>query len=110
MKTLLISLALFTGQMNTLQDRPVIHLRPHNSSVEDGFGGMLLELINGPATVFLPAVPPKLDSQGNPWSVDVKNLGPRVVTIIGKSQFSEPVNPGQTLHIHSNGAIYSLTH
>jgi hypothetical protein len=83
MKTLLIYLALFTGQMNTLHDRPV---------------------------VYLPAVPPKFDLQGNPWSVDVKNLGPTVVTIIGKAQFSEPVNPGQTLHIHSNGAIYSLTH
>jgi hypothetical protein len=109
MKPFLIYLALLVGQMNTLQGKPVVHLRPHRSMIEVEFGGMLLELMNGPSTVSLPVVPPKLDAQGNPWSVDVKNLGPVVVTIIGKAQFSQPVNPGQTLHIHSNGSIYILT-
>jgi hypothetical protein len=108
MKTLLIGVALFIGQMNTRQDKRVVRLPPHRYSIEVGFGGQRLELINGPLTVNLPQAPPVLDSQGNPWSVDVKNLGPSVVTVVGKSQFSVHINVNQTVHIYSNGTGYFL--
>jgi hypothetical protein len=108
MKTNLICLALFVGQMNTLQDKPVVHMPPYRNSIDIGFGGDLLELLNAPRVVNLPASPPKLDSQGRPWSIDVKNLGPGSVTVVGKAQFSAQINLGKTVHIYWNGTAYSL--
>jgi len=110
MKAALISLALLLVQMNSLQDKPVAHLPVHASVIDTQFGGKLLELINAPAQLLLPAIPPKVDSQGAPWSVDVKNLGPSAVTITGKAQFSVRISVGQTIHIFSNGTIYTLKH
>jgi hypothetical protein len=108
MKMLLFCLALILGQMGTLQDKPVVHLQPTRDVIGLEYGGDLLELSNSLAVIVLPAIPPKLDSKGSPWSIDVKNLGPRAVTIVGKDQFSVPVNVGRTVHIFSNGAAYSL--
>jgi hypothetical protein len=108
MKTLLIYLALLAGQMNTLQEKQIVHLAPNHENIDATFGGELLELINAPAVIQLPTKPPKTDSTGNPWIVDVKNLGPGVVTVQGKGQFSVKINIGQTVHIFSNGAAYSL--
>jgi hypothetical protein len=65
-------------------------------------------LANGPAVLHLPSIPPVLDSQRKPWAVEVKNLGPGVVTIIGKAQFTAQVNVDRTLEIQSNGVIYSI--
>lgn len=108
MKTLLIYLALLTGQMNMLQEKQVVHLAPNHAGIDAAFGGDLLELINAPAVIQLPVMPPKTDSAGKPWVVDVKNLGPGIVTVQGKGQFSARINVGQTVHIFSNGAAYSL--
>jgi hypothetical protein len=108
MISLLVCYAVFALQANTLQQKEVVHLRPHHNVIESQFGGKLLELIDAPAVVHLPQVPQKLDDEGNPWCVDVKNLGPNAVTIVGKGQFSVQVNVGQTRHIYSNGQIYSL--
>jgi len=82
-------------------------LQPHRTVIDTAFGGKLLELINAPASLDLPAVPPKQDSEGNPWAVDVRNLGPSAVTVVGKPQFSIKINVNQTVHIYSNGAAYS---
>ena len=108
MKAFLICLALISGQMNTLQDKPVVRMQPHRSAIDIGFGGDLLELINTPAVISLPPMPPKADSEGNPWSIDVKNLGPVAVTVVGKAQFSAQINVGQTGHIYSNGTAYFI--
>jgi hypothetical protein len=108
MKVLIISIAFVIGQMNTLQDKPVVHLQPHSGAVQIAFGGKQLELEHAPTIIYLPMTPPKLDSQGNPWSVDIKNLGPSVVTVVGKDQFSSRIVVGQTIHVFSNGISYSL--
>lgn len=108
MKTLLLCSALLVGQMNTLQDKPVVHLPPNRDVIGFEYGGDLLQLSNSPAVIALPAVPPKFDSKGSPWSIDIKNLGPRAVTVVGNSQFSVPVNVGRTIRVLSNGAAYSL--
>lgn len=108
MKTLLICCALFIGQINSLQAKPIIYLQPHRNLIQAECGGKLLELLNAPTVISLPAVPPKLDSQGVPWSVDIKNLGPVSVTVIGKGEFSVQVSAGQSVRINSNGAEYSL--
>jgi hypothetical protein len=108
MKTLLICLALFIGQMNTLQDKPVVHLQAHHNSIQVEFGGKLLELVNAPTVITLPATLPKLDSQGAPWSIDIKNLGPGSVTVVGKSRFGVQISVGQTVRINSSGSEYSV--
>ena len=108
MKTSLFCLALLVGQMNTLQDKPVVHLREHQSTIDAEFGGDLLELINAPSVVHLPVRAPKLDSRGKPWTVDVKNFGPGAVTVVGKTQFNVQINVGKTVHIRSDGVVYSL--
>jgi hypothetical protein len=94
--------------MNTLQNKQVVHLQPHSSVVRADFGGKLLELLNAPAVISLPTVPPKLDSQGNAWSVDIKNMGPSQVMVVGTSQFRSRIIVGQTVHVFSNGRVYSL--
>jgi len=107
-KSLFVFLALFAGQMMTLQDEPVVRLQPHRDSIEAGFGGKMLQLSNAPAIVHLPISPPKLDDHGNPWKVDVKNFGPGSVTVVDKSGFNAQVSAGQTVHIYWNGTVYSL--
>jgi starvation-inducible outer membrane lipoprotein len=108
MKALLVSVAVLIGQMNTLQEKQVVHLQPHSGAIRADFGGKLVELQNAPTIVYLPMAPPKLDSKGNPWSVDIKNMGPGIVTVIGASQFSFRIIVGRTVHVLSNGISYSL--
>jgi hypothetical protein len=106
MKTLLIYLALFAGQYNTLQDKPVVRLHPHQDFIPVEFGGDLVELKNAPPQVQLP--PPRLvDSHGRPWSIDVRNLGPGTVTIVGKAQFRVEVPVGHSVSIKVTDAGYS---
>jgi len=103
-------LALVTGQMNTLQDKPVVHLHSHQDSIPVEFGGDLLVLANGPAIVHLPYLLPRLDSQRKPWSIYVQNLGPNMVRVVGKSEFSVDVNIGRTVEIKSDGRAYTSAH
>ena len=84
MKTSLICTAIIIGQMNTLQTKQVAHLPPHGDAIQTEFGGKLLELTNAPAIVYLPTIAPKLDSQGQPWSIDIENLGPGVTTVLDR--------------------------
>ena len=110
MKHLLIAVALFAGQAMTMQEKPVVHLKPHTDYILAGFGGSLVELSQAPSVIRLPMPPPQPDAQGNQWTVDVKNFGPAPVTVADKSNFSVPVAVNQTIHIYSNGSIYILKH
>jgi hypothetical protein len=107
MKTLVISLALVVAQMNTLQEKPVVHLGSHSGAIQTGFGGKLLELLHAPTIIYLPMTPPRLDTQGNPWCVDIRNMGPGAVTVVGTNQFELRVIVGQTARVFSNGTSYS---
>jgi hypothetical protein len=106
MKILILCFCALVSQLNA-QEKPVVHLQPHRDSVDAKFGGSLLELIDAPPVIWLPAPPPQLDAQGNQWSIDVKNLGPHTVTINDKTNFSQRIMVGETLHINSNGKSYS---
>lgn len=106
MRLLLVSAAVFLGQM-AMQDRPVVRLPPNRASIMAEWGGKLVELINAPSSVFLPSAPPRVDSQGTPWSVEVKNLGPAVVTVASKGGFKMAISVGQTVDILSDGMSYS---
>jgi hypothetical protein len=107
MRTVLFCLALFAGQMNTLQARPVVRLQTPQDTIKLAFGGDLVELINAPKVVTLPKSPPILDVQGNPWVIEVKNLGPGIVTVADKVHFSLQINVGQTVQIKSTPSGYS---
>ncbi len=108
MKALFLCVAIMAGQMVTLQDRPVVHLPPNRNSIAVEFGGKLLELINAPPTVFLPANPPRADAKGEPWSIDIRNLGPDTVTVTGRQHFSVSVSAGRTVSVVWNGSRYAV--
>jgi hypothetical protein len=106
MKTFLICLALFAAQYNTLQDKPVVRLPPHQDSIPSEFGGDLVELKNAPPQVQLPPLH-LLDSHGHPWLIEVRNLGPGTVTIVGKAQFHVEVPVSHSVSIKATIAGYS---
>jgi hypothetical protein len=108
MKTLILYLAFFSGQMNTLQGKPVVRLQPHRDFIPIEDGGDIVELNNGSREVYLPKLPPKADLQARPWSIDVRNLGPTSVIVLGNGLFSVRIDAGKTLSIYSNGSAYSL--
>jgi hypothetical protein len=108
MKTFLFSLALFAGQMMTMQEKPVVHLKLHSDLIDVAFAGSLLELSNAPQIVHLPALPPRRDGQGNQWTIDIKNFGPRAIKVVGKAGFNVDIRVDQTVHVYSNGAAYFL--
>ena len=58
MKALLVCIAAIIGQMNTLQDRQIVHLQLHSGAIRTDFGGKLLELLNAPTIIYLPMAPP----------------------------------------------------
>jgi hypothetical protein len=78
--------------------------------IDAGAGGTILELINASDQLNLPATPPSLDANGAPWEVDVKNLGPRPVKVIGKAGFSVRIMAGQTVRIACDGKAYIIKH
>jgi hypothetical protein len=110
MKTRLGALAFIAAQAMSMQDEPVVHLKPHSAFIEIAFGGSLVELSHAPTIVHLPPSPPRPDAAGNQWAVDVKNFGPTPVTIADTGTFSAPVAVNETIHIYSNGHYYILKH
>ena len=106
MKTFLIYLAFFAGQYNTLQAKPVVRLHPHQDFIPGEFGGDLVELKDAPPQVQLPPIR-LVDSHGRPWSIEVKNLGPGTVTIVGKPQFHVEVPVGHSVSIKASDVGYS---
>lgn len=110
MKNLIVTLVLAAGQAVTMQEKPVVHLKPNTDLIRPEFRGSLVELNQAPPIVHLPALPPKPDASGDRWTVDVKNFGPAPVTVVDKGPFSVQVGVNQTIHIYSNGTIYILKH
>ena len=107
MKTVILLLTLITVQANEFEQRPVVHLSSNLTRIGLELGGKFVELDNSPPQIYLPA-PPKKDSLGGPWAVDIKNLGPRPVKISGGNRFIVEIQVGQTEHIYSNGTTYSI--
>ncbi len=108
MTTIVLLALFFAGQRILLQDPPIAHLPPHTNSISINFGGKLLELIDAPSTLLLPKNPPGSGRDGERWMVEVRNLGPDVVTLTGRGNFSVSLNPGRTVHVVSNGSVYSI--
>jgi hypothetical protein len=107
MSILLMCMTMLAVQSITMQSKPVVHLPPHRADVIPAYGGKLLELIDAPATIFLPTDPDLVDEPDG-WSVDVRNLGPAPVTITDGAGFTMNIGAGQTLRIVRSGRTYVL--
>jgi len=94
--------------MKPLQDEQVVRLHPNQNNIPAEFGGDLVDLIDPPAVIQLPRLPPKPGALGNSWFVDVRNHGAIAVTIMGNAQFSVRVGAGRIVHIKSTGSGYSV--
>jgi hypothetical protein len=108
MKTFIVCIAVIIGHTNTSHAEELAHLSPHRDMIQADFGGKVLELVNAPRIVYLPTTPPKLDTQGQPWSVGVRNQGPGATTVVGQGLFAVRIRVGQTVHVVWNGTSYSL--
>ncbi len=106
MTALLLGYFLYIGQLNSMESKPIVHLQPNSPFIRAAFGGKTLDLINAPASISLPAVVPTQDLEGKPWAIDVKNLGPAAVTVVGNRGFSVKVTVGATVHIYTNDGMY----
>jgi hypothetical protein len=102
----ILFLVLFAGQAMQVEHKQVVRLQPHSNFIQAELGGKRIELLNSPAVLYLLALPPKVDAQGNPWAVEVVNLGPSSVTVLDKSRFRVQIGVRETVHIHSNGIEY----
>ena len=63
MRNILVVVAFFIGQI-AMQDTPVVRLTSNRAAIQAQWGGMRVELINAPSSVFLPLPPPATDSLG----------------------------------------------
>lgn len=108
MSTLILLLAFIVGQAKTLQDEPVVHLHPNQNYIPAEFGGNVVELVDPPAVVQLPRLPPKPDARGNLWYVDVRNQGAATVIVMGNAQFNVHIGAGRLVRIKSTGSGYSV--
>ena len=106
-KNILVLAAFFIGQM-AMQDTPVVRLTSNRAAIQAQWGGMRVELVNAPSSVFLPLPPPTTDSLGRAWQIQIKNLGPAEVTVSAKSGFSTKVGVGRTVEIASDARSYTL--
>lgn len=106
-RNILVVAAFFIGQM-AMQDTPVVRLTSNRAAIQAQWGGMRVELVNAPSSIFLPLPPPATDSLGRAWRIQIKNLGPSEVTVSAKSGFSTKVVVGRTVEIASDARSYAL--
>ena len=107
MRNILVVAAIFIGQL-AMQDKSVVRLTSNRSAIQAQWGGMRVELIDAPSSVYLPFPPPATDSLGRAWRIQVKNLGPTEVTISARGGFSTKVSVGRTVEIASDARSYAL--
>lgn len=108
MKLLLLGTAIFIGQLQTSQKEEVVRLPPHKTSIPVSSGGTMVELLYAEPSLYLPKQIPEVDTLGEIWHVDVKNLGPGDVTLQGVGGFSVRLQPNQVVRIRTAGNTYSV--
>jgi|SRR5580704_17937656 hypothetical protein len=112
MKSFVFLIAIFAGQLQGSQS--VVRLSPpHASAIPESAGGQVVELLKAPPMVSLPHPAPRRDIQGNPWYVDVRNMGPNDVSIEQVPLFAQVapqvlilLHPRDTARIRANGSGY----
>jgi hypothetical protein len=107
MKLFLLCIALFLGQMQPSQSEEVVRLPPHAMGIPEGDGGKMVELLHTPPALSLPKNPPRVTAKGDPWYVDIRNLGPNDVAVQGNSDFIVHLHPKDVVRIRAAGNTYS---
>jgi hypothetical protein len=108
MRLFLLCIALFLGQEQTHLSEDVVRLPPHAVGIPSADGGKMVELLHAAPSLSLPRDPPRVTSKGDPWYVDVKNLGPADVTLEGQVGFVVHLQPKAVVRIRAVGNLYSL--
>jgi hypothetical protein len=109
MTLFLFCIALFAGQLQTSQNEAVVRLPPHISTIPITDGGKMVELLYAAPSLSLPKQIPSADSDGKPWYVDIRNLGPGEVALEGVGGFVAHLQPKQVVRIQTAGGTYSVT-
>jgi hypothetical protein len=98
MLSTLLCLLFLVGQLNPAKD--TVRLPPGKATILQDYDGKLVELINAPSDVSLPSLRPPVAH----WSVDIRNLGPRDVTIRSGTQLSVLLHPNESATIAAKGS------
>jgi hypothetical protein len=110
MKSLLLILALFSGQLPSRDREPIVVLPPNHPNITFDYGGKYLQLKNASAVVHLPKTAPKPLASGVPWYVDVVNFGPNDVTIQANEHFSVRLQPKDSVRVVAADSVYKVVH
>ena len=108
MKVLLLCAVMFLGLANQPEHRKLVYLAPNDNAIRYEFGGKHLVVSSAPPVLYLPAVPPRLDSEGSPWSIEISNHGSERIMVVDRSQFVFRINPEEDATICSDGRAYKL--
>ncbi len=105
----LLWVGLLLGQMQTSQSEAVVRLPPHTVGIPEGDGGKMVELMHAAPSLSLPKNPPRVTVAGEPWYVDIRNLGPGDVAVEGGSDFIVHLHPKDVVRIRTAGGTYSVS-
>ena len=95
--------------MQISQNEEVVRLPPHAVGIPEGDGGKMVELLHAAPSLSLPKNPPRVTAKGDPWFVDIRNLGPNDVALQGSSDFIVHLHPKDVVRIRAAGNTYSAS-
>jgi hypothetical protein len=101
MKTLLICLLLVGSQNGS--NFETVRLQSDKTVIPLAYGGKLVELLNTPAVISLPSDTAVQASSIETWTVQIKNLGPKKVTIRGGGNLNVSLLPNESATIVRKG-------
>jgi hypothetical protein len=88
------------------QSQSVLRLPPNAMGIPKTSNGKIVELINSAPILMLPVKPPAESPTTGPWFVDIRNLGPKDVTVQGANSFSVLIHPNDFVRIRAVGNVY----
>jgi hypothetical protein len=86
-----------------IASKDVVRLPPGRATISQDYRGKLVELLNAPPEVSLSSPHQSVGQSFADWSVEVKNLGPREVTIRNGGQLKILLRPNESATIASRG-------
>jgi hypothetical protein len=89
-----VYLLLFAGQ--GIASRDVVRLPVGRYTIPQEYGGKTVELLDALPDISLPSLHPSAAQPFANWSVEIKNLGPRAVTIRNGDQLKVLLRPNDS--------------
>jgi hypothetical protein len=108
MRTLYLWLALLLilPHIAAQNNEDVVRLPPNALGISGNDDGKIVELFNSASVLNLPPKPPAENPIRGPWFVDVRNLGPKDVTIKGINGFTVIIHRNDFVRIRAIGNVY----